>query len=86
MGGLDHVSRMDVVVVSDVSVVILLQSHHEGDEGVCGDLEGLEKLSLLIGGAKVSSCSILISPKQFNTTYTYIHKIYKLLICVIYII
>lgn len=38
---------MDVVVVGHVCVVVIFQSHREGDEGVGGDLEGLEQLTLL---------------------------------------
>lgn len=47
--GLDHVSCVDVVVVSNICMIILLQGHHEGDKSVCGDLEGLEEVSLLMG-------------------------------------
>lgn len=39
MGGLDHVCSVDVVVVGHIVVVVVLQGHHEGDEGVCRDLE-----------------------------------------------
>ena len=45
--GLDHVCSVNIVVVGHVSVVVILQSHHERDEGVCRNLEGLEKLALL---------------------------------------
>lgn len=38
---------MDVVVVGYVCVVVIFQSHHEGDEGVGGDLERLKQLTLL---------------------------------------
>lgn len=69
MGGLDHVSRVDVIVVGYVSMVILLQSHHEGDKSVCGDLEGLQKVSLLARRAKVKSRSVHISPKHINTIH-----------------
>lgn len=47
VGGLDHVCSVDVVVVGHVCVVVVLQRHHEGDERVRGDLEGLQQLSLL---------------------------------------
>lgn len=51
MSGLYHVGSMDVVVVSHVSVVVVLQGHHEGDEGVGWDLEVLQQLSLLSLGS-----------------------------------
>lgn len=47
VGGLDHVCSVDVVVVGHVCVVMVLQRHHEGDEGVRWDLEGLQQLTLL---------------------------------------
>lgn len=47
MGGLYHICGVDVVVVGHVGVVVVLQGHHEGDEGVRWDLEGLQKVSLL---------------------------------------
>lgn len=47
MCGLDHVGSMDVVVVGYVCVVVIFQGHHKGDEGVGGDLEGLQQLTLL---------------------------------------
>lgn len=47
VGGLDHVCSMDVVVVGHVCVVMVLQSHHEGDESIHWYLEGLQQLTLL---------------------------------------
>lgn len=47
MCGLDHVRSVDVVVVGHVCVVMILQSHHEGDEGVRGNLKGLQQLTFL---------------------------------------
>lgn len=47
MCGLHHVRSMDVVVVGHICMVVILQSHHEGDESVGGNLEGLEQLTLL---------------------------------------
>lgn len=47
MRGLHHVRSMDVVVVGHICMVVILQSHHEGDESVGGNLEGLEQLTLL---------------------------------------
>lgn len=44
---LDHVSSMDVVVVGHVSVVMILQSHHEGNESVRRNLKGLEEVTFL---------------------------------------
>lgn len=44
---------MDVVVVGHVCMVVIFQSHHKGDEGVGGDLEGLEQLTLLKEGDNV---------------------------------
>lgn len=40
MCGLDHISCMDVIVVGYISVVVVLQGHHEGDEGVGWDFKG----------------------------------------------
>lgn len=47
MCGLDHVCSMDVVVVSHVGMVMILQSHHEGNESVRRNLERLEQVTLL---------------------------------------
>lgn len=47
MCGLDHVCSMDVVVVGHICVVMILQSHHESDESVCGNLKGLQQLTFL---------------------------------------
>lgn len=47
MCGLDHISSVDVVVVGYVRMVMILQSHHEGDESVRRDLKGLEELTFL---------------------------------------
>lgn len=47
MGGLYHVGSVDVVVVGHVGVVVVLQGHHEGDEGVGWDLKVFQQLSLL---------------------------------------
>lgn len=44
---LDHVCGVDVVVVGHICMVMILQSHHEGDESVRWNLEGLQQLSLL---------------------------------------
>lgn len=53
MGGLHHVGSVHVVVVGDVGVVVVLQSHHEGDKGVVGDLEGFQEVSfLMVGGGR----------------------------------
>ena len=48
--GLHHVGSVDVVVVGHVCVVVVLQRHHEGDEGVRWDLKRLEQVSLLKRG------------------------------------
>lgn len=47
MCGLDHVCSMDVVVVGHVSMVMILQSHHEGNESVRWNLKGLQQLTFL---------------------------------------
>ena len=47
VGGLDHVCSMDVVVVGHVRMVMVLQSHHEGDKSIHWYLEGLQQLTLL---------------------------------------
>lgn len=38
---------MDVVVVGHVGMVMILQSHHEGNESVRWDLKGLQQVTLL---------------------------------------
>lgn len=47
MCGLDHVCSMDVVVISHVSMVMILQCHYEGNEGVHRNLKGLQQVTLL---------------------------------------
>lgn len=47
MCGLNHVSGVDVVMVGDIGVVVVFQSHHERQEGVGGYLEGPQQISLL---------------------------------------
>lgn len=47
MSGLHHVSCVDVVVISYIGVVVVLQRHHEGDESVSWDFKGFQKVSLL---------------------------------------
>lgn len=38
---------MNVVVISYVCMVVVLQSHHEGDKCAHWDLKGFQKISLL---------------------------------------
>ena len=45
--GLHHVGGMDDVVVRYVSVVVVLQGHHEREEGLRGNLEGFQQVPLL---------------------------------------
>lgn len=47
MRGLRHVGSMDVVVVGYVSMVMILQSHHERNEGVGWNLKGLKQVTFL---------------------------------------
>lgn len=47
MCGLNHVSSVGVVMVGDVGVVVVLQGHHERQEGVGGYLEGPQQVTLL---------------------------------------
>lgn len=47
MGGLDHICRVDVVVVGHVGMVMILQSHHEGNESVRWNLKGLQQVAFL---------------------------------------
>ncbi|TNN77057.1 hypothetical protein EYF80_012695 [Liparis tanakae] len=56
MRGLDHVCSMDVVVVGLVSMVMILQSHHKGNESVRGNLKGLQQITFLKQqGRKITS-------------------------------
>ena len=64
VGGLNHVRCVDVVVVGHVSVVVVLQGHHQRDESICGNLKGLEQVSLLemverTEGGRVNCCLYL---------------------------
>ena len=47
MGGLGHVCRVEAVVIGHVGVVVVLQSHHVGDEGVGRDAERLQQIPFL---------------------------------------
>lgn len=54
MSGLDDVGGVDVVVVRHICVVVILQSHHEGDESVHWNLERLEQVAFLTQMSDVS--------------------------------
>lgn len=47
IGGLDHVSCMDAIMVCYISVVVLLQCHHVGNECVYRDFKGFQQVSFL---------------------------------------
>lgn len=47
MCGLGDIGGVEAVVVRYVAMVMVLQCHHVGDEGVDGNAEGLQQLSLL---------------------------------------
>lgn len=70
MGGLHHVGSVHVVVVGDVGVVVVLQSHHEGDEGVVGNLEGFQEVSFLTVGGGRSAFTQLSYPLLTKIPFT----------------
>lgn len=39
---LQYISSMDIIVIGNISVVVALEGHHEGDECVCWDLKALQ--------------------------------------------
>ena len=53
---------MNVVMISYVRMVMVLQGHHEGDKSICWDLEGFQKISLLEVGAGKESHRPLVFP------------------------
>lgn len=68
MGGLHHVGSVHIVVIGDVAVVVVLQSHHEGDEGVNGNLEGFQEVSLLMARRKKND-SLDFYTASLSSTY-----------------
>lgn len=71
MRGLHHVRSVDVVVVGHICMVVILQSHHEGDESVRGNLKGLEQLTLLkIPEVGQSRGQLFITMDWFSLTLT----------------